>query len=329
MTYGKTARYWRDDLAAFDRRWPGRVHYAPANTQAAHGRDLTLAMVGPRPEVVQRPYIGPKTISLDTPRWVNRWNAGSQVIFGRSFTDCVITADAAELGVLFVDCTFDGTTFNGDGSGVSFLHCDFDARTKAARVEMWHAVYILSYTAENCLFRGWDAALRVGVDCLIDRCLFIEIKDKDPAIDQHQSCVSAQQVNISGSTMRRSKLLAAHGSDPLDDSGISAAITHYNDGTHTGLVIEDNYIATAAFYGMYGGAQASKADPFSTNLKVRGNVFGRDFARYCGSTAAARAFNNADPANEWSNNTWGPLGPFNLAGDPAEGVLISAPGPGA
>ena len=78
---------------------------------------------------------------------------------------------------------------------------------------------------------------------------------------------------------------------------------------------------------MYGGACIGKNQPYATNMTVRGNVFGRNLQRFCGIYGTATAFARDDAANLWTNNTWGPKGPYWQSGDPLEGDEVLAPPP--
>jgi hypothetical protein len=122
-------------------------------------------------------------------------------------------------------------------------------------------------------------------------------------------------------------------------TGVSSAVSIYNetwngavpDGQqpHDGSVVE--CVLEGGSYALYGGA-TDKATPWAYNLTVRGNRFYRTKLRFGHNTNSpnpACAFADTSQGgrnNVWDNNRWGPLGPANQSGDPAEGTLIPSPG---
>ena len=64
----------------------------------------------------------------------------------------------------------------------------------------------------------------------------------------------------------------------------------------------------------------------TTDLTVTGNIFGREYARFCTSGGVCSSWPTTQPGCVWDNNRWGVPGPFWQSGDPAEGALIPEPG---
>lgn len=104
--------------------------------------------------------------------------------------------------------------------------------------------------------------------------------------------------------------------------GNSSALSLYTDnGPVQDVLVQDNYVAPdVANYGVYGGEDTTTPH-YVENRDIRfiGNVFGRDKLRFCGSSAPYTDWNPNRPGNVWSDNQWGPRGPFWLPGDPEEG----------
>lgn len=108
---------------------------------------------------------------------------------------------------------------------------------------------------------------------------------------------------------------------------ISAALAIYNESYASftpldHIIIKDNYLAANGSYSLYAGDLSNKTGAFAKNEAVTGNIFGRELHRYSGIYGPYASFDPSQPGNVWSNNTWGPLGPFNQAGDPAPGTVI-------
>lgn len=110
--------------------------------------------------------------------------------------------------------------------------------------------------------------------------------------------------------------------------GASAAISIYNEAGSAlnGGFCRDNAIEGGS-YALYGGCESGKSGTQAINLVITGNVWQRTEKRNSGDYGPAVAFDATRTGNVWSNNTWGALGPNNVGGDPAQGVLISSPGP--
>lgn len=107
------------------------------------------------------------------------------------------------------------------------------------------------------------------------------------------------------------------------DGGNSAALSLYTDfGSQVDVLVQDSYFnPDRANYAVRGGEDATNGDNHLGNRDIRfiGNVFGRKYHRFCGSSAPFTEWNPNRPGNAWQNNTWGPRGPFWQSGDPEEG----------
>lgn len=322
---------YRPDFQSFDRRWPGLTDY-PTPAPISHGQFLTTAMVGPHPSVQLRPYAGPKIATITrNGSWVNAFNLGSNVIVGMDFDS---VGFAVSGGITFAHCYFHGkpaTISYVQGTGpVSFVSCKADMSTFAStpvQKAPWNPTVLVEspppWTFQWCLVQGCDKMTEIAPNMLIDSCMVAFINEWDAVNDQHQTGISAQNYSIINTVIRKCRLMCRHLSDTTQTTGISNCISHYNTTFHTGLTIEDNYLAGGGEYAFYGGGVNEKPSYHSRNLMVRRNIFGRDYSRHCGNTAVLFAFSQ-DPSAVWaSTNVWGPPGPYFVTGDPAEGTSIA------
>lgn len=56
---------------------------------------------------------------------------------------------------------------------------------------------------------------------------------------------------------------------------------------------------------------------------ITGNVFGRDYQRFSGSTAPVTQWNPNRPGAVWQDNLWGSSGPHWQPGDPEHGDPVT------
>ena len=231
--------------------------------------------------------------------------------------------------------TYQNLTINGDmdiNVASTWINCQFISNgSKPANANMWGNSTV---RFEYCQFDGNNVAdgglkgQHVSVyRCEFRRCLkdahvnddwdFTECISKEhwaKNAGDHRECV----LRNSGTDLSSVRCYWRMESQGSTNQYVSSAFSAYNQPESRNVTVTDNYIdGGGGGYAFYGGGTTQ-----TSNIKVTGNIFGRAVNRYSGYAGANDSTWIGTPGYEWSNNRWGPLGPDNQAGDPAEGVLV-------
>jgi hypothetical protein len=218
------------------------------------------------------------------------------------------------------------------GKNVQILDCELDGNHENPGAEI--AVSGSSLTLKRVHIHRWPRGMWIGYgDVWVEQCYMhdLTVDASGGHLEDIYVAGGPNQTYLSNKLISNGVRIAGSGLMP-----ISASLAIYNEDPNLGgatpplpslanIRIEDNYFGSDGYYPLYCGALSGKPGAFPTGMVVRDNVFGRDIQRYSGMGGAAVAFDASQPGNLWENNVWGALGPFNAAGDPAEGTQIPAP----
>lgn len=214
--------------------------------------------------------------------------------------------------------------------GVTFVNCRFVNDGQYRIVENWQSVSAASVTTMiNCHIdgNGWADSGIFGQNFRLERCTFADtLKDMHvtenivaieclmrdhitPPADAHCECV----LSNSGSNRSFQRCFMSYEPNP----GVSSVISMYTQPDCFGFLLEDCYVSGGG-YAVYGGGPTN-----TTNVKIRGNIFGREKGRYSGSYGPMEFSGMNTPGWEFSGNTWGAFGPSSQAGDPAPGSAVA------
>ena len=89
--------------------------------------------------------------------------------------------------------------------------------------------------------------------------------------------------------------------NPGDETGCISLF--YNFGPIKNVLVEQNYVSGAG-YTVYGGGPKGQDTSQVSNVKVRNNVFGKDFWPNGGRWGPITNWDGTAPGNEWTNNRW-------------------------
>lgn len=214
--------------------------------------------------------------------------------------------------------------------GVTFVNCHFVNNGQYRILENWQTVSNASVTTlVNCHIdgNGWADAGIFGQNFRLERCTFADtLKDMHvtnnivvieclmrdhiiPPDGAHCECV------FMGSGSDRTFLRCFMTYEP--DVAVSSAISAYNQPDCYGFLLEDCYVSGGG-YAVYGGGTTNTAD-----VKIRGNIFGRDMGRFSGLYGPMDFTGMNTPGWEFSGNTWGARGADWVTGDPEEGDAVA------
>lgn len=233
---------------------------------------------------------------------------------GQTYQDLTISG---EMNV-DVDCTFINCAFVATGStnglmncwsdkNVMFQHCQFDGVNDTDGAIKGGGVNCYRCEFRRCLkdFHGTD-------NVVFTECIGKEHWNKSAG--DHRECV----LRNSGSTMMLLRCYFVYEDVGAQNQYVSAAISCYNQPNSFGLTVQDCYVdGGAGGYALYGGGPSN-----TDNIKIMGNIFGRAVSKYSGYVAAIEDSFLGTAGSVISGNTWGPKGPANDAGDPAEGAAV-------
>jgi hypothetical protein len=319
----------------------------PAGT-VTHGADLTTANTGVPAGTVLSDVSGTLTV---TDAWIASSNGGSRVIQNKNFlsgSSVVVnasgvtiqfskftgsasirsstnsTADASVLNLTVRYCEFDGQNMDGGGNTPIGIGTGAPNYSNVG-IALLERNYMHNYSRQLNYGEARNVIIREN--------LFTDLY-------MDGSGTHIENLYIGGGDhiqIIRNKFVTnpvgPGAANPT--SQISACVAIYNESWNPQftrinyVTIQDNWFEGGAGFGLYGGAVASKLAgmAYGTNMTITGNVWGRNFYRFSCSFGPATAFNNGDSANTWSNNTWGPRGPFWKSGDPDLGAAVTAPPP--
>lgn len=280
--------------------------------------------------------------------FLDTYNSGNPSFNGKSFTGVEFNGAQAGLAVTFTDCLLDGCAVQLIPNGVSNNGLIwFDYCTIYGTLDPYNNPTDYSWSqyafcnASNLKFTFCDVEgfgsgmLTVGDSFTVedtylhDPAPFQSEANGGPVGGTHHGCYTMQFNTCANVVFRRVHVKAVRGTvGAFNWDGVSAGQTCYNDSAHPGpITIEDCYMAGGGVLNSYWGAVVGKPSAYATGITATGNIFGREFLRYCGDSAAAGSGDfGGTSGNTWSNNTWGALG-VAPGTDPAEGTLISAPSP--
>jgi hypothetical protein len=315
----------------------------PPPTGIRHGADVPASgLTGVRPGVSLKSQTSDLLV---TNAWLND-NAPGDVIRGLRVSNAQIRPASGVRPFAIEDCLFVGPPKSG---GFIPTHPDYLGGYTAPKV-----------TARNCIFDGQGAlgpqlsALGPGPNLDLTRCV---IKGHHQGINtvgnsRIVECLMHEMALKLGSGAHGECVLWPFGGNVhllrcwmIDTcqgdstTGVSSAVSIYNEvwngpvsngaQPHDGSVVD--CVMEGGSYAFYGGC-LDKASPWAYGLTVTGNRFYRSKLRFGHNTNSpnpACAFADTSQGgrnNVWQNNTWGPLGPANQAGDPVEGTLVPSPG---
>jgi hypothetical protein len=278
------------------------------------------------------------TSILVTEDWIANANGGSRILQDRNFLS------DAHLTVVVDGFTVECCKFNGrsgfsndanDGSGrvgknIQIVECEFDGDHQNVGGDV--AIGGSGLTLMRVHVHRWPRAMWIGYgDVRVEECYFHD-ETADGGDAHLENIYVAGGANM---TFLRNKLITNEIHINGDSRMMtSASLAIYNEGYQSfpdldHILVQDNYFESDGYYTLYGGAVVSKLPkPYAKNTVFKGNIFGRGLHRFSGAGGPGICFDPTQPGNVWENNTWGPPGPYWQPGDPAEGDIVLAPGPG-
>lgn len=297
------------------------------NPEIIHGRDINPTNTGVP--------VGQQLVSVTesirvTESWLRSHNNGSRIIENRLFVSGAgLTIEAGNItvryclfigegrvdlpvavdGIVIHDCEFDGNQENGGSSQA--------IKNSAAGLHLLR-LYV----------HHWPRALTVvkGRTVVENCCLRDLTSDDSEAHIENIYVAGGADMAFTGNWMEANPVSI---NPNQDDYAISASLAIYNQGGDyqdlERIVVERNYFTGIGSYAFYGGAASPKSGPYAKDITVRGNVFGREYMRKGGLFGPVTAFDEKTSGNLWADNTWGPRGPYWVAGDPEEGDFINPP----
>lgn len=310
-----------------------------------HGIEIDASNTGPRVSTTASGV--PGGIYTMNQSFLNTYNGGSPTFTAKSFDGVEWWGATAGLDVFFVDCVLDGCNLRLIPEGVSnngtftFDHCYIYGTINPYANPTdysWSNYGFMNASHVTFLFcdvEGFgEGTFAAGDDILIEDCYihdpapYQSEANGGPPTGTHHGLTTLQGNSCSDVVIRRCHYKAYRGTPGgFNESGISAALTCYNDSYHPGpIVVEDCYFAGGGVIATYWGGLTTKPEDYADNITATGNIFGREIHRYCGDASPA-AFGDfsGGSGSTWSGNTWGALGPENVGGDPAEGATVTAP----
>jgi len=272
-----------------------------------------------------------------TEAWISGANGGTRIIEHKHFlsgAQLIVTVD----GFTVQYCKFSGygglTTDANDGQSrigknVTITDCEFDGNHENLRDSV--AIGGSHLTLKRVHIHRWPRAMWVGEGNIwVEECYMHDLTED-------ASGAHIENIYVAGGpnqTYIRNKLISnrvrINGGSGIS---ISASLAIYNESWAVfpeldHILIENNYFESDGGYALYAGACVGKLPaPYAKNTVARGNIFGRGTQRKCGYYGPVTAFDPDQSGNIWTDNTWGPRGPYWQSGDPEEGAAIAAPGP--
>lgn len=280
--------------------------------------------------------------------FLNDFNGGSSTFTNKTLAGVEFSGAQPGLAVSFEDCVLDGCAFqlipNGaTGNGlIWFNYCTIfgtaDPYNNSNDFSWSQYAFCNAHNMKFtfCDVEGFGSGMLTAGDSftvedtyLHDPAPYQSEANGGPPGGTHHGLLTIQFNTCSDVVLRRVHMKAVRGTtSAFNWDGVSAGLTMYNDSSHPGpITVQDCYMAGGGVLHSYWGAVTGKSGSYATNVSATGNIFGREFLRYCGDSWAVGSGDFNDPNNTWSNNTWGALG-VAPGTDPAEGTLISAPTPG-
>lgn len=303
----------------------------PSTGAVNHGKDINASNTG---VPVGHVLSDVTSTIVVTESWIATVNGGNRYLENKNFVS------GAGLQIKTDNFTVRYCKFNGKSGGsvdyglsnIVFEYCEFDGQHLNTGGDC--ALGIGGMTARRLHIHRWPRAFWFGWGNVhIEECYIHDVTADGG--DAH-----LENIYIAGGanqTFIRNKLIT----NEIHINGdtrmmTSASLAIYNEDYSVGdpypafpalnnIVVKDNYFESDGYYAMYCGALVGKNGARARNMSVTGNVFGRQLHRWCGVGGPAIAFDQSQPGNEWTNNTWGTEGPYWMAGDPADGDSVSAP----
>jgi hypothetical protein len=295
----------------------GRADVAPGATPSGdgtftHGSQMPAALAAG--QIGLKPGVSRTTVAPFTPQ------------SGQTYQDLTINGSMqSDVACTFINCQFicdDGwgcISVNQNGGDKSaagttkarFEYCQFDGNNNAD-------MGVNGYNIElyRCHFRRSLKDIHINDYINVVECYMGE-HWLNPATG-HRECV----LRIDGDTLTVQRCWIVYEDVGDLNQYVSSAFSAYNQGPCLNVTVDDCYIDGGgggwAFYG--GGGEGGGA---TSNTKLRGCIFGRAVNRYSGYAGPVELAWLDDPGAEFSGNRWGPLGPANQVGDPAEGELLA------
>lgn len=309
----------------------------PDPDPVSHGREINASNTGHSGtlEVIQNDQVG--LLSFNQ-AWLDQWVGGAHLIEGKELRNFNFGGFGStdNLNVTFRNCKFVSCSFDMPGvrPGLTIEYSTIVGTTTPGDYTWSNYAFIHAgnFTLRRNNIFGYGAGTIHCVDDVTIEENFIH----DPAPWQpghlgggagdptgsHHGLTTLQFGSCERVIIRRNRYQAWRGSaSNPDTAGVSAALTIYDDSFHPGpIVVEDNYFGGGGFYNTYWGSSSKPAPPAEYVIS-RGNIFGRDIHRFCGSGGPLTAW-SWTTGRVWENNRWGPRGPHWQNGDPEEGDLI-------
>jgi hypothetical protein len=297
----------------------GRIDVAPGTAPASggggdfvHGYEIPAALAAG--QIGLKPGVTRTTVAPFIP------------VSGQTYQDLTITGSMTT----DVACTFINCQFLGD-SGIGVVSCNWNGGDQSAAGTTTARFEYCQFDGQNQCDMGIN-----GYNVYVYRCHFrrslkdMHINDYIEVVESfmgehwqmqstgHRECI----LRIDGDTLTATRCWIVYEDVGSLNTYVSAAFSAYNQGPCLNVTVDDCYLDGGgggyAFYG--GGGEGGGA---TSNTKLRGCIFGRAVNRYSGYAAPVETAFLDEPGAEFSGNRWGPLGPANVAGDPAEGTLLA------
>lgn len=292
---------------------PGTAPGGGGEAAFTHGEQLPAALaagqIGLKPGVT-RTASGP-FVPVSGATYENLTITGdmTDINVGCTFINCQFLGGDTGIGVVWCNQNAGDKTVNGPH--VRFEYCQFDGRNSAD-------MCVRGYNADlyRCEFKG--ALKDIHINDYITATECIGVQHWHPATTAHRQAV----LRNSGTGLTLTRCYFVYEQDPNNDADaayVTGCIAVFNQPDCYGFTCKDCYID-----GGDGGYALNAGGTTNTqNSIVTGNKFGRSVNRYSGYAGPVNTIWVGSPGSVFSGNVWGPLGPSNQAGDPAEGTLIS------
>jgi hypothetical protein len=319
----------------------------PAPETITHGSQVTSGNTGFRGGLFNSSLSGNLYVNAF---FINSQNNGSLLFQNQKFTACgfafgsgtsgLDTDEDGNVVVTFQNCYFEGpgetnggvwfnTTISGDDVPANFKlvidHCTFDGLGQVDDAIEQVVIAGGQFEMTRCEIKNLCGVTRNFSDnWSITECYAHSLATLSPEASPHSSVVGILQGhNIS---VVRSKLFTFDPATGEEGPNIGATAAFdclaRQQGNSDTITLQDCAIGGGG-YAVYCGGDGSFT---ITHFTASGNIIYRDAWAKGGQFGPCNSFGNSgsESSNVWSNNTWGPLGPHNLGGDPAEGTQIPA-----
>lgn len=163
-------------------------------------------------------------------------------------------------------------------------------------------------TVSRTVFKQCLKDVHANDDVYVIECLMNE--HVMPGLGSHAECVLRNGgINLS--------VIRCYMVYEQPSSAVSSAVSAYEQPNCEGFILKDSYVSGGG-YAVYAGGNGGQTN----NVKITGNIFGRDIERFSGWAGPIDVTGRDTPGWEFSNNTWGARGTYWQVGDAEAGAAV-------